>query len=117
MNKLKSNALERLASSYEFNNIEDFFNYIIESYTNGQKKQFNDLMTKFIKRSALRRQDFQICIINACNTFGLKNAITIIKKYKSFEFGDITDNTIINAFYDNSRNQLDEVKSILINNN
>ena len=117
MNKLKSNALERLASSHEFNNIEDFFNYIIGSYTNGQKKQFNDLMTGFIKKSSYRKQDFQICIINACNTFGLKNAITILKKYKGFEFGDITDNTIINAFYDNSRNQLDEVKSILINNN
>ena len=109
------NKLNKLASYYGFNNNEDFFNYIIESYINGNKKQFTDLMTKFIKYTPFNKQDFQICILNACNTFGLKNTISVLKKYHTFEYS-ISDNTIINVFYDNSRSQLNEVKSIILNN-
>lgn len=110
------NKLSKLSSYYGFENNEDFFNYIIESYINGNKKQFKDLMTKFIEYTDfVDRQDFQICILNACNTFGLKNTISILKKYYTFEYS-ISDNTIINVFYDNSRSQLDEVKEILLNN-
>ena len=109
------NKLQKISKYYGFNNNEDFFNYIIESYINGQKKQFTNLMTKFIKRTVLNKQDFQICILNSCNTFGLKKTIDILKKYKTFEYS-ISDNTIINVFYDNSRSQLDEVKQILLNN-
>ena len=108
-------AIEKLTKYYGFNNKEDFFNYIIESYINGHKKQFKELMTKFIDSTLFRKQDFQICIINSCNTFGLKETILILKKYKTFKYS-ISDNTIINAFYDNSINQLNEVKSILLNN-
>jgi len=109
------NKLNKLTSYYGFNNNEDFFNYIIESYINGQKKQFTDLMTKFIEYTVFDKQDFQICILNACNTFGLKNTISILKKYHTFKYS-ISDNTIINVFHDNSISQLDEVKEILLNN-
>ena len=108
------NKLNKLSKYYGFNNNEDFFNYIIESYINGNKKQFKDLMTKFIKYTVLNKQEFQICILNACNAFGLKNTISILKKYYTLEYS-ISDNTIINVFYDNSRSQLNEVKSILLN--
>ena len=108
------NKLNKLSRYYGFNNNEDFFNYIIESYINGNKKQFKDLMTKFIKYTVLNKQEFQICILNACNAFGLKNTISILKKYYTLEYS-ISDNTIINVFYDNSRSQLNEVKSILLN--
>ena len=91
----------------------EVFNYIIESYINGQKKQFTNLMTEFIKDTSFSKQEFQICILNACNTFGLKNTIDILKKYNTFEHS-ISDNTIINVFYDNSRDQLNEVKEILL---
>jgi hypothetical protein len=109
------NKLQKISKYYGFNNNEDFFNYIIESYINGQKKQFTNLMTKFIEHTAFNDQEFQICILNSCNTFGLKNTIGILKKYKTYEYS-ISDNTIINVFYDNSRSQLDEVKQILLNN-
>lgn len=108
-------AIEKLTKEYGFNNKEDFFNYIIESYINGQKKQFKELMTEFIDSTSFNKQDFQICIINSCNTFGLKKTILILKKYKTFEY-IISDNTIINAFYDNSISQLEDAKSILLNN-
>jgi len=107
--------LNKLSKYYGFNNNEDFFNYVVESYINGQKKQFTELMTKFIEYTTFNKQDFQICILNACNTFGLKNTIGILKKYETFKYS-ISDKTIINVFYDNSRNDLDEVKKILLNN-
>ena len=91
----------------------ELFNYIIESYINGQKKQFTNLMTQFIKETSYYKQDFQSCILNSCETFGLKKTINIIKKYNTFEY-NISDTTIINSFYDNSRNQLNEVKEILL---
>ena len=72
-------------------------------------------MTKFIEYTKFSKQEFQICILNACNTFGLKNTIGVIKKYKTFEYS-VSDNAIINVFYDNSRNELNEVKKILLNN-
>ena len=109
------NKLQKLSKYYGFKNNEDFFNYIIESYINGQKKQFTDLMTEFIEYTIYNKQEFQICILNACNTFGLKNTISILKKYDTFEYS-ISDNTIINVFYDNSRSQLNEVKEILLKN-
>ena len=109
------NKLNKLSKYYGFENNEDFFNYIIESYINGNRRQFTGLMTKFIRYTVFDKQEFQICILNACNTFGLKNTISILKKYYTFEYS-ISDNTIINVFYDNSRNQLDEVKEILLNN-
>ena len=109
------NKLNKLSKYYGFNNNEDFFNYIVESYINGNKKQFTDLMTKFIEYTPFNKQYFQICILNACNTFGLKNTISVLKKYNTFKYS-ISDNTIINVFYDNSRSQLNEVKSILLNN-
>tara|TARA_R110002074_G_scaffold400039_1_gene594528 strand:- start:653 stop:988 length:336 start_codon:yes stop_codon:yes gene_type:complete len=109
------NKLNKLSKYYGFENNEDFFNYIIESHINGQKKQFTELMTKFIEHSSYNKQGFQICILNSCNTFGLKNTISILKKYKTFYY-TISDSTIINVFYDNSRSQLDEVKEILLNN-
>ena len=109
------NALTELTKYYEFDNSEDFFNYIIESYINGQKKQFVFLMTKFIESTMMEKQEFQICILNACDTFGLKETIAIIKKFKTYKYS-VSDNTIINTFYDNSMSQLDEVKEILLNN-
>ena len=109
------NKLNKLSEYYGFTNNEDFFNYIIESYINGQKTQFTELMTDFINYTVFDKQDFQSCILNACATFGLRETILILKKYNTFEYS-ISDNTIINAFYDNSRNQLDEVKEILLNN-
>ena len=109
------NKLNKLSKYYGFNNNEDFFNYIIKSYINGQKKQFNELMYYFIDAAQYcNKQDLQICILNACNTFGLKNTISILKKYNIFKCS-ISDNTIINVFHDNSISQLDEVKSILLN--
>lgn len=104
--------LNKLSNYYDFKNNEDFFNYIIESYINGQKKQFNELMTDFLNAS---NQDFQLCILNSCNTFGLETTIKILKSYKS-ELGSISDTCIINAFYNNSSSQLNEVKTILLNN-
>ena len=106
----------KLFKQYDLESNEDFFNYIIGSYINGQKKQFTELMTKFIKHTSLNKQEFQICILNACSTFGLKNTIEILKKYNTFEC-IISDTTIINCFYDNSRSDLDEVKEILLNIN
>lgn len=105
-----------LFSDYGFNDKYGFFNYIIESYINGQKTQFTELMTDFINYTVFDKQDFQSCILNACATFGLRETILILKKYNTFEYS-ISDNTIINAFYDNSRTQLNEVKEILLNNN
>ena len=35
--------------SYEFNNIEDYFNYIIDSVINGQKQQAKTLINKLSK--------------------------------------------------------------------
>jgi len=106
--------LKDLSSYHGFNNNEDFFNYIIESYINGQKKQFKELMTNFIECTHFNKQDFQICILNSCDTFGLKNTIEILKKYKTF-YHNISDEAIISVFYDNSSGRLDEVKRILIN--
>lgn len=108
--------ITKTAKALEFKNNEDFFNYIIESYINGQKSQFTKLMTNFIEETVFDKQLFQVCILNACNTFGLKDTIRILKKYKTFEY-IITDDTIINVFYDNSIAQLNEVKEILLNNN
>ena len=105
----------KTAKKLGFTNNTDFFNYIIESYINGNKKQFTKLMTNFINETAFDKQEFQICILNACNTFGLENTIRILKKYGTYEHS-ISDNTIINAFYDNSIDQLNDVKEILINN-
>lgn len=34
---------------YEFNNIEEYFDYIIESIINGQRKQANDLVGELSK--------------------------------------------------------------------
>ena len=106
----------KTAKELDFTTNEEFFNYIIESYMNGQKSQFTKLITNFINETAFDKQEFQICILNACNTFGLENTIRILKKYSTYEYS-ISDNTIINAFYDNSRGELNEVKEILINNN
>ena len=110
------NKLKRLANRYDFEDAEGFFNYIIESHINGQRKQFTQLMTEFIQSSSFLKQEFQMCIINSCNSFGLERTIKVIKCYGTFEFGNISDTTIINAFYDNSISNLDEVKEILINN-
>ena len=105
----------KTAKKLDFTSNEEFFNYIIESYINGQKSQFTKLMTNFINETSFEKQTFQMCILNACNTFGLRNTISILKKYNTFRYS-ISDNTIINVFYDNSRNELNEVKEILINN-
>ncbi len=105
----------KTAKKLDFTSNEEFFNYIIESYINGQKSQFIKLMTNFINETSFEKQIFQMCIISACNTFGLRTTIDILKKYYTFEYS-ISDNTIINVFYDNSRNELNEVKEILINN-
>ena len=109
--------LEKLSYQYEFDNAEDFFNYIIESYINGQRKQFNALMYEFLQASSyFELQELQICILNACNVFGLENTIKTLKSYK-YNYDSISDNLIINAFHDNSRSELNEVKTILLNLN
>lgn len=71
-------------------------------------------MTDFLNVS---NQDFQICILNACNTFGLETTIKILKIYNNKkDLYSISDTTIINVFYDNCHSKLDEVKTILLNN-
>ena len=105
--------MKELILKLDMTNNYEVFNYIIESYINGQKKQFTNLMTQFVKEASFNKQDFQSCILNSCNTFGLKKTINILKNYNTFEHS-ISDNTIINVFYDNSRNQLNEVKEILL---
>ena len=78
--------ITRTARELDFNSNQEFFNYIIESYINGQKSQFTQLMTNFVNETAFNKQEFQICILNACNTFGLENTIRILKKYSTYEY-------------------------------
>ncbi len=105
--------MNELVLKLEMTDNYEVFNYIIESYINGQKKQFTNLMTEFINCTSFDKQEFQSCLINSCSTFGLKKTINILKKYSTFEHS-ISDSTIINTFYDNSINQLSEVKEILL---
>lgn len=105
--------MKKLRLELEMQDNYEVFNYIIESYINGQKKQFTNLMTDFINCTAFNKQVFQSCILNSCDTFGLEKTINILKKYNTFEYS-ISDNTIINVFYDNSIGQLNEVKKILL---
>lgn len=111
------NRLEKLANKYEFDTVQELFNYIIDSHINGQKKQFNELMYEFqSEASYFEKQEVQICIINACNVFGLETTIKILKSYR-YNYSSISDNVIINAFHDNGSNKLNEVKTVLLNLN
>ena len=40
---------KKTLKEYDFNDIEDYYNYIIESNTNGQRKQFTNLVKKLNK--------------------------------------------------------------------
>ena len=111
------NKIQETAVKFDFEDEFEFFNYIIESYINGQKKQFKNLLRLFLKSCRyVDRQTLQICIIEACNVFGLDRTIKILKSYNDLHY-PLSDNTIINAFYDNSRSELNEVKTILLNLN
>ena len=109
--------IQEAASQFDLENEFDFFNYIIESYINGQKKQFKTLLRLFLSSCGYEdRQTLQTCIINASNVFGLDRTIKILKSYNDMHY-PLNDNTIINAFHDNSRSELNEVKTILLNLN
>jgi len=47
---------QKLIKSYDFETIQDYFNYIVDSWTNGQKKQskelYNSLSIRQIKHFA-----------------------------------------------------------------
>lgn len=44
---------QQLAKEYDFNYFYEFFNYIIESHTNGQKKQAKELFLELDRESRL----------------------------------------------------------------
>ena len=109
--------IQETAVEFDFENEFDFFNYIIESYITGQKKQFKSLLRLVLESCSYGdKQILQICIINACNVFGLDRTIKVLKSYNDLHY-PLSDNTIINAFHDNSRSELNEVKTILLNLN
>jgi len=82
------------------------FNYIIESYINGQKKQARSLLKSYFNRD----KNLSLDIVESANLYGISECILILKRL------DVSDTNIINAFHDYERENLHEVKTILINN-
>jgi len=82
------------------------FEYIIESYINGQKKQARSLLSIYFKK----RNNIGVDIVESCHLFGMETCVLILKKL------DVSDNNIINAFFDYQREHLDEVKGLLMHN-
>lgn len=80
--------------------------YIIESYINGQKKQARSLLREYRNENQTMGAD----IVECSHLFGIETCVLILKKL------DISDTNIINAFFDNQREHLDEVKGILMYN-
>ena len=74
---------------------------VIETYLNGN-------ITLALRYKNVPYNGSQI--VEACELFGLREAINILKKFQ------YSDRRILNAFHDYKRVQFNEVKTILINN-
>ena len=74
---------------------------VIETYLNGN-------ITLALRYKNVPYNGSQI--VEACELFGLREAINILKKFQ------YSDNRILNAFHNYNRVQFDEVKLILSNN-
>ena len=52
---------KKLIKDYQFQEIENYFGYIIDSHTNGQFKQMKELISKLSKQ---QKKDFGIFLLN-----------------------------------------------------
>jgi len=76
--------------------------HIMETYINGN--------ITIAKRQSMFWKVDPLQIIECSEIFGLKRTINILKSF------NVYDMHIINAFHDYNRNNIDEVKTILLNN-
>ena len=80
-------------------------NYIIETNINGNLTHSKECFTKMrISRNGLGSQ-----IIECAEMYGLDRVVKILS------YVGLSDRNIINAFHDHSRDDLIEVKTILLN--
>lgn len=52
---------KKLLKDYQFQGIDNYFGYIIDSHTNGQFKQMKELISKLSKQ---QKKDFGISLLN-----------------------------------------------------
>ena len=52
---------KKLLKDYQFQGIDNYFEYIIDSHTNGQFKQMRELISKLSKQ---QKKDFGIFLLN-----------------------------------------------------
>jgi hypothetical protein len=80
--------------------------YIIDTHINGNITHAKAYFKQYQNKTENLKSD----IIEVSELFGIDTTIKILKKL------GVSDTNLINAFYDYSNDNLDEVKTILLNN-
>lgn len=100
--------MKNLLKEYDFKTVYGLFNYMVESYMNGQKTQAKEIQGKLIEKAHFRSEEVHLAIFSACEIFGDEKCIKILLKL------NFTKSLIINSFHDHGTiQQFDEINLLI----
>ena len=98
--------MKNLLKEYDFKTVYGLFNYMVESYMNGQKTQAKEIQGKLLEKAS--SEEVHLAIFSACEIFGDEKCIKILLKL------NFTERLIVNSFHDHGTiQQFDEVNLLI----
>lgn len=98
--------MKNLLKEYDFKTVYGLFNYMVESYVNGQKTQAKEIQGKLIEKA--NSEEVHLAIFSACEIFGDETCIKILFKL------NFTERLIVDSFHEHGTiRQFDEVNLLI----